>query len=104
MATITELFEEYALIMNDDCSTEEEYDRGRAIEAELKAIGGNDLLAHLDRHAASERFGRVYTGMSYDSPHVDYAPKHTYLITKAGKMHGQSQKAFKLRLQKRAAN
>ena len=101
--TITELFTEYVNIVNDDYSTDEDFARSDVIESELMAIGGDNLLWHLNRHQAADRFGRDYTGISIGSPYVDYSPNHSYLLTKAGKMHGQSQRAFKIRLQKRLA-
>ena len=104
MATISELFEEYVTIVNDDYSTDEDFDRADVIEAEVKSIGGDDLIRHLNRHQAADRFGRVYTGISVGSPYVDYTMPHTYKVNKSGKMHGQSQRAFKIRLQKRRAN
>ena len=103
MATITELFEEYVSIVNDDYSKCEDFDRADTIKTEIQAIGGDDLIRHLNRHTEAQHFGRVYTGISYGRPYFDYyyTKPHTYLVTKAGKMHGQSQRSLKVRLQKR---
>ncbi len=97
-----ELFDRYVLIVNDDYSDESDFDEAWNIEAQLEAIGGKELIRHLYRHQASDRFGRVYTGISnYGRPQSPEQPRR-YLVTKAGKMHGQSQKAWKLELQRRA--